>query len=364
MLERASVIGLEFEWEALGELAPDRQRPAGRAARGARPQGADPPARGDRGHLPLPAHADPRRRLRAHLQRSSAPSCTSALPTGSTAEARSSTRSSATTSSRRFRISSSSGRPAKRARALADAGRGAARGVRTAGVRPRRYAGGGRTCSSERPVCFRSTTARRLSLLPSLGRALREAGSDWSGRTRCSRRQSSVGRRRASARWRRTQASRSQICGSIRTAADRLGREDVLREVDAAIQVFEEVGDEAGLARALTLGGKLRFWGGEAAAALPDLERAAQSRTRAGDRAAGGGEHAVRAVRRCVCGPTPVEEALRRLEEFALTRQRSNREARDGVPRDARAPRGHAGALRRRARLRFSSTSVGGGAWP
>ena len=29
VLERASVVGLEFEWEALGELAPDRRRPAG-----------------------------------------------------------------------------------------------------------------------------------------------------------------------------------------------------------------------------------------------------------------------------------------------------------------------------------------------
>jgi predicted ATPase len=29
LLERASVIGFEFEWELLGELAPDRRRPAG-----------------------------------------------------------------------------------------------------------------------------------------------------------------------------------------------------------------------------------------------------------------------------------------------------------------------------------------------
>jgi class 3 adenylate cyclase len=29
LLEHASVVGLEFEWEALGELAPDRRRPAG-----------------------------------------------------------------------------------------------------------------------------------------------------------------------------------------------------------------------------------------------------------------------------------------------------------------------------------------------
>jgi tetratricopeptide (TPR) repeat protein len=48
--------------------------------------------------------------------------------------------------------------------------------------------------------------------------------------------------------------------------------------------VFEELGDEAGLGRALGLDGQLRFWRGEAAAALELLERAAAHSESAGDR--------------------------------------------------------------------------------
>ena len=33
VLERASVIGHDFEWEALGELSPDRRRPPGHSSR-------------------------------------------------------------------------------------------------------------------------------------------------------------------------------------------------------------------------------------------------------------------------------------------------------------------------------------------
>jgi tetratricopeptide (TPR) repeat protein len=102
---------------------------------------------------------------------------------------------------------------------------------------------------------------------------------------------------------------------SHRTAQTGVGREDVLREIDAAIRVFDEVGDEAGLIRALTLRGKHRLWGGEAAAALPDLERAARHAHDAGERA----EEAESIQYQCTAmrvGPTPVEEALRRLEEI------------------------------------------------
>ena len=48
--------------------------------------------------------------------------------------------------------------------------------------------------------------------------------------------------------------------------------------------VFQEFDDEAGLARALGLAGQLRMWAGEAAAAIEDLERAAQHARAAGDR--------------------------------------------------------------------------------
>jgi hypothetical protein len=97
-----------------------------------------------------------------------------------------------------------------------------------------------------------------------------------------------------------------------RTAQTGVGRQDVLREIDEAIDVFEEVRDEAGLARVLMLRGKLRLWGGEAAAALPDLERAARHVHDAGDRAEEADciQYICAAMR---VGPTPVDEALRRL---------------------------------------------------
>ncbi len=63
------------------------------------------------------------------------------------------------------------------------------------------------------------------------------------------------------------------------------------------------------------LRGKLRFWGSAAAAALPDLERASRYARDAGTRA----EEAETIQYMCGAmrvGPTPVQEALRRLEEF------------------------------------------------
>ena len=69
-----------------------------------------------------------------------------------------------------------------------------------------------------------------------------------------------------------------------RTAQTGVVRQDVLRQVDSAIRVFEESGDEAGLGRAFGLAGKLRFWRGEAAAATEEFERAARYAHDAGDR--------------------------------------------------------------------------------
>ena len=66
VLERASVVGQEFEWEALAVLAADKQPATRGASFDPRAQGADRPARGDRGHVPFPPRPDPRRRLRAN----------------------------------------------------------------------------------------------------------------------------------------------------------------------------------------------------------------------------------------------------------------------------------------------------------
>jgi tetratricopeptide (TPR) repeat protein len=101
----------------------------------------------------------------------------------------------------------------------------------------------------------------------------------------------------------------------LRFQRHQLTRPEIVREVDTAVSVFTEAGDEAGLARALTLGGKLRFWSGEAAAAVADLERAARYARAAGDRAEEA-ESVQYACRGHTFGPTPVAHALVRLDEL------------------------------------------------
>ena len=159
---------------------------------------------------------------------------------------------------------------------------------------------------------FPSDDARRLTLLPFLGRALHEAG-----------------------QWDRAQAILAEAVELARAAGDRrvaadgavtlihlrlftdktTSHEQVRRELADPARVFEELGDEAGLARALGLAGQLRFWAGEAASAIEDLERAAQHAHNAGDRLQeiqSLGYVLVASVH----GPTPVEPALRRAEQL------------------------------------------------
>ena len=64
VLERASVIGHDFEWEALGELSPDGRRPSGAQLAALVRNELIRTACGDPRHLQLPSRADPRRRVR------------------------------------------------------------------------------------------------------------------------------------------------------------------------------------------------------------------------------------------------------------------------------------------------------------
>ena len=83
----------------------------------------------------------------------------------------------------------------------------------------------------------------------------------------------------------------------------------------SSIGVFEELGDQAGLARALTLLGMLRFWAGEMAPAIEELELAARHAREAGDRTQ---EVVVLAfsVMGLLYGPEPVPSALDKLAEI------------------------------------------------
>jgi tetratricopeptide (TPR) repeat protein len=156
---------------------------------------------------------------------------------------------------------------------------------------------------------------RRLSFLPSLGRALRAQGEVDRADAVLSQ---AVEQGRAAGEHAVAADAGIALADlrSHRTARTGVGREDVLHAIDAAVAVFEAVGDEAGLARALTLRGKYLFWGGETGAALPDLERAMGHARAAGDRA----EEAEAIQYLCAAmhvGPTPVDEALSRLDEVS-----------------------------------------------
>ena len=100
-----------------------------------------------------------------------------------------------------------------------------------------------------------------------------------------------------------------------RSAQTGVGRGDVLRELEAVVPVFEGIGDNAGLARALTLRGKLHFWYGEAEAARDVFERAARLAETIGDRAeeAESLQYVLATMHR---GRMPVERALARFDEL------------------------------------------------
>jgi class 3 adenylate cyclase/tetratricopeptide (TPR) repeat protein len=312
VLERASVVGLEFEWEALAELAPNRRRPAGTQLAALvrkeliRPHEAIEDTFRFR-HMLIRDAAYERvpKELRSELHErfadwldgrgqefdevigyhlEQAYGCLEGL-----------------------------GRPGERARALAES---AAARLGASGIRA--YA----RADSRAAANLLERAARLLpaddpgrpSLLPPLGRALREQGHLDRADAVLSE---AVERGRAAGEPAVAADAAVALVDlqAHRPAQTGVGRDDVLREIDAAIQVFEKAGDEAGLGRALTLRGKYRLWGGEAAAALPDLERAARLARHAGNQA----EEAESIQYICVAmrvGATPVEEALRRLEEI------------------------------------------------
>ncbi len=312
VLEGAAVVGLEFEWEALGELAPDGRRPAGALLAALvrkeliRPHEAIEDTFDFR-HLLIRDAAYDRipKELRSELHERFAGWLDGRGEefdeiVGYHLE-------------QAYRCLAELGRPGERARALADAA-----AERLAGSGRRAYARADLRAAVnllERAAeLLPADDPRRLSLLPPLGRALRAQGQLDRADTVLSDavvRGQALGERAVAA----DAAIALADLRSNRTAGTSVGREDVLREIDAAIQVFDEVGNEAGLARALTLRGKYRFWGGETAAALLDLERAIRHAREAGDRAeeAEGLQYVGAAMR---VGPTPVEEALQRLDEL------------------------------------------------
>jgi predicted ATPase len=153
---------------------------------------------------------------------------------------------------------------------------------------------------------------RRLSLLPSLGRALMESGE-------LKRSDSVLSEAVANARAADEQlvaADAAVALSHLRSyTVPELSDDEIAHELEGVIGVLEGLGDEAALARALSLAGMLRYWRGEAAAAIADLEEAARHARKAGDRAQEA-ESLQYLLLATLWGPTSVKEALERVEEI------------------------------------------------
>ncbi|HEX6723994.1 MAG TPA: AAA family ATPase, partial [Gaiella sp.] len=309
VLECASVIGQDFEWEALGELSPDRRRPSGtRLAALVRNELIQPhDAIADTfsfrhalirdaayGRLPKELRSDLHERFAHWLDR------------------------------RGDGFEEIVGYHLEQAyRWLAELGPPDDHALHLAELAAARLASSGRRANArgdepaaanlfERAAVLLSPDhPDRLAVLPLLGRALRDT--------------SQMGRAEtvlveAVERARGTgddvvAATASLALADLRLHATKLTRQETLAEVEAAMRAFGEHGDEAGLARALAFRGRLRFWGGAFAEALEDLEEGAMHARNAGDR-----YQEVECLQYVIAvtffGATPVPEALVRVENI------------------------------------------------
>ncbi|MGH3002421.1 MAG: ATP-binding protein [Gaiellaceae bacterium] len=213
---------------------------------------------------------------------------------------------------------------------------------------------------------FAPDDPHRLAFLPAFGRMLQDAG-DWN------RARSVLGdalARAGEAGERRVAADAQVALAHLNLFTDALETHDQVRALLAdPIRVFDELGDEAGLARALGLTGQLRFWAGDSARAIVDLEQAAEHARRAGDRQQASLSFGY-VLAAATHGPVPVEEALalcaempgrldddRRLELSAL-RGQANMEAMRGNIEEARRAVESASALAAELGLDVSAAGV------
>jgi class 3 adenylate cyclase/tetratricopeptide (TPR) repeat protein len=152
----------------------------------------------------------------------------------------------------------------------------------------------------------------RLRLLPSLGRALTEAG-DWD-RAEAVLSEAVEAGRAGGQPGAAADASVARTYLRLHTDPES-SHVKVRAALDAAISVFEEIDDEAGLARALSIAGMLRLWRGDAADAIEELERAARLARDAGDRPQEIQDLQFVLIATLV-GPVPVAAALEQVDEI------------------------------------------------
>jgi class 3 adenylate cyclase/tetratricopeptide (TPR) repeat protein len=162
---------------------------------------------------------------------------------------------------------------------------------------------------------FRTDEPRRIGLLVTLGRASYETG-EWDRADELFSEAIELGRATGD---RRIVAHATLGRTVVNTFRGSFESHDRIRdELAWPIAVFEEFGDESGLVRAVGLGGQLRFWKGQAAAALEELERAAVHARNAGDRL-----QEVQCLQYVLLssmnGPMPASEALARAARLRET---------------------------------------------
>jgi class 3 adenylate cyclase/tetratricopeptide (TPR) repeat protein len=323
VVERASVVGLQFEWEALGELAANGHRPAGaRLAALVRKELIRPHELIEDlfefRHMLIrdAAYARLPKDLRAELHERFAD-----WVDGRSEELEEIV---GYHLEQAHRCVTDLGPENDRTRLLAEraATRLAASGVRADGRGDARAA----VNLLERAASLLPADApSRLQILPRLGRALREAA-------QMERAESVLEEavRRGNAAGDRALAANAAVALiELRFQAAIVDRAEVVRVIERATEVFRQTGDEGGLARALTLAGKLRFWGGEAAASVAELEQAAAHARNAGDSAIEA-ESLQYECTALALGPTPVVDALAQIGRIQ-SRARGNARLEMGV---------------------------------
>jgi class 3 adenylate cyclase/tetratricopeptide (TPR) repeat protein len=350
LVERASVVGLQFEWEALAALAPGGRRPAGSVLTALvrkeliRPHELIEDLFEFR-HLLIRDSAYERipKDRRADLHERFA-----GWVDGRGAELDEIV---GYHLEQAYRYTVELGPETDRARAVA---RRAAAPLAASGVRAnaRGDIEAAANLLERAATLLPADATERLRLLPTLGRTMRERGHLEQAEAVLAE---AVVRGQAAGEP-MVAADASVALSDVRLHATRVLRADVVRTIERAVVQARDHGDEAVLARALTLAGKLRFWAGEAAAAIADLEQAAIHARNAGDRA----QVAESVYYQCVghvVGPTPVHDALAGLAgiaastrpnarvELVVLESRARLEAMRGHMDEARVALGQAGAV-------------------
>jgi class 3 adenylate cyclase/tetratricopeptide (TPR) repeat protein len=319
LLERASVVGLEFEWEALTQLAPDSRRPGGaqlaslvRKELIRSHEAIEDTFRFRHMLIRDAAYERVPKELRSELHERFA-----AWLEGRGEEFEEII---GYHLEQAYRCLTQLGPRTDRAQMLAER---AAESLATSGRRA--YARADTPAAvnllERADALLASDDHHRLDVLPSLGRALFDVGQFARADAVLSE---AVERARAAGeRAGAADAAVALAHTRLSTSPADMSQDQAERDLEDAIRTFEALGDKAGLARALSVTGILHHWQGRSATGLAELEQAARY-ARDADDWAQEAESLRYMLVAALWGPTPVPELLQRVESLR-SRGRANR---------------------------------------